>query len=521
MSKNHITLLLNIGLKMRPFHFLKVIILLSLSCHNILSASHYTNLISCLDEDMPKLLSLSRPDALKEDLSFRQEYNKYGSKTFLNLEESKRKRVLLWGNEANFHLSKKEIFNFRQSLQILTQRSVSLEEAIRSLRHLRTLLLSYNGPVQLNIRIAQEEIVDKWDSERLSYPFPIISKFKTAINTSQQSTLKALHCLEEINYHFVVGRTFWITPQESYQEVRAISLTPSKLFKAGNLSIFRGFLFSPKAEPGQKNGAIVLIPTSGNIENSILQHGEFLTQKGITTFVIDTFFNSSLMGGLKDPFSIYTENEIITAFFARQLLSTHPAVDPERIGIGGFSRGGTIADLTSRHEYYSIYSHDGQPFAFHYAFYPTIFTQQLDLNVAHTPLLYLSGDQDAFVDVTATRAYVERLKNAGHDAKFFVYEGAAHSFETDDGIEGVDDKFPIISMKNSAVAYTLQGFLPLQSRKLDQCIKIPPQSWDTFLDHLTQNVSYGFKYGYHREAAQKVMQDLLRFLVEKGKLTIK
>lgn len=131
---------------------------------------------------------------------------------------------------------------------------------------------------------------------------------------------------------------------KGYSNIRKTFFNQDYLI-AGNLRFFAGYLVTTQLQKGKKSSAVLLLPSTSNIGDNELLHAETLAQNRITTFVL--------------------ENELMVAFAAKHLLSTHSHVDPTKIGIGGFSRGGATADMASRQEIYQTLAHDKLPFAFH------------------------------------------------------------------------------------------------------------------------------------------------------------
>src|SRR3981081_4878621 len=64
---------------------------------------------------------------------------------------------------------------------------------------------------------------------------------------------------------------------------------------------------------------------------------------GISTFVIDGFTGRGLTSVNTDQASLGRLNFILDIYRALDILAKHPRVDPERIALMGFSRGGQAA----------------------------------------------------------------------------------------------------------------------------------------------------------------------------------
>jgi dienelactone hydrolase len=92
-------------------------------------------------------------------------------------------------------------------------------------------------------------------------------------------------------------------------------------------------------------------------------------------------------------------------------LAKHPRIDPARIPLMGFSRGGVATLYASVKRFQRMHDTAGQEFAAYIAFYPscgTAFREDEDVTVK--PIRLFHGDADDYVPVGPCRTYVERLK---------------------------------------------------------------------------------------------------------------
>lgn len=120
------------------------------------------------------------------------------------------------------------------------------------------------------------------------------------------------------------------------------------------------------------------------------------------------------------------------AFAALKALAAHPRIDPTKIGIFGFSKGGTVSLLTAheRHAERAALPR-GLRFALHVPFYPACATQYLRAKTSGAPIYMLIGGADTYAGVTPCTDYAEKLKRDGAKIETTVYPGAPHGFDTD------------------------------------------------------------------------------------------
>jgi dienelactone hydrolase len=184
----------------------------------------------------------------------------------------------------------------------------------------------------------------------------------------------------------------------------------------------------------QGNGrlpVVVLIHGSGGIGANIEPWVQQFNGMGISTFVIDGFTGRGLTSVNTDQASLGRLNFIIDIYRALELLAKHPRVDPERIALMGFSRGGQAALYASLTRFNKIWNKSGVQFAAYVPFYPDCATTYSgDLDVDERPIRIFHGMPDDYNPVATCKAYVERLRGAKHDVVLTEYPDAQHGFDT-------------------------------------------------------------------------------------------
>ena len=129
------------------------------------------------------------------------------------------------------------------------------------------------------------------------------------------------------------------------------------------------------------------------------------------TNVCDTLWVDSLYARMPD------------AYAARSYLATQAFVDAARIGVIGWSHGGT----TALHAVDDVYLSRLRPapFAAAIAFYPSCLLRLQRLNA---PLLILIGEEDDWTPARRCRA-MQVEPSTGHGVTLVVYPGAHHGFD--------------------------------------------------------------------------------------------
>lgn len=203
-------------------------------------------------------------------------------------------------------------------------------------------------------------------------------------------------------------------------------------------------LYMPKQTTG-KVPAMVIMHGIGGLymrdgkRRSYFEYAELLANNGIAAVMVDTHGArglgvSSMLGNTE--VSIYTF--AADAFAAADLLRTHPQIDPDRIGIMGFSKGG-LTSLLVADERFSVLSKTGAPFKLHIPIYPGCQTFPENLRPTKAPVHMLLGEKDNFTGTSGCYEIEKKLKSAGTEVNVTEYRGAFHGWDEDFVPRRVDD----------------------------------------------------------------------------------
>jgi dienelactone hydrolase len=200
---------------------------------------------------------------------------------------------------------------------------------------------------------------------------------------------------------------------------------------------------------GDKNGKPVTIAAelrfpqgaSGRLSAVLLQHGsggpnagdEFwskhFNEMGVASVLIDSFSGRGLTSTSTNQALLGRFNMILDAYRALEVITKHPRIDPNRIAVMGFSRGGQSALYSSLKRFQQFWS-PRVTFAAHIPLYASCQAILIgDTAVSPVPIRQFHGAADDYVPVAPCRAYFERLRAAGHDALLTEYFDAHHSYD--------------------------------------------------------------------------------------------
>jgi dienelactone hydrolase len=176
--------------------------------------------------------------------------------------------------------------------------------------------------------------------------------------------------------------------------------------------------------------AVILIHGSGGVGPNVDAWTRELNEMGVSTFVLDGFTGRGLVSVNTDQALLGRLNLILDAYRALEILGKHPRVDPSRIALMGFSRGGQAALFASLKRFHRDWNKSGVEFAAYVPFYPDCMTTYLnDTDTADRPVRIFHGTPDDYNPVAACKAYVGRLRGAGRDVRLTEYPNAQHGFD--------------------------------------------------------------------------------------------
>jgi len=193
------------------------------------------------------------------------------------------------------------------------------------------------------------------------------------------------------------------------------------VFVTGELRIAQGAARTP---------VVILVHGSGGIGPNVESWTRELNEMGISTFALDGFTGRGLTSVNTDQAQLGRLNMILDVYRMLGILAKHPRVDPSRVALIGFSRGGQGALYASLKRFHRSWNKSGIELAAYVPFYPDCMTTYLsDLETVDRPIRIFHGAPDDYNPVAACKGYVERLRGAGRDVQLTEYPNAAHGFD--------------------------------------------------------------------------------------------
>jgi dienelactone hydrolase len=199
--------------------------------------------------------------------------------------------------------------------------------------------------------------------------------------------------------------------------------------KDGTPAVISGELRLPREGTGRLP-AVILVHGSGGAGPREQKWAREFTYMRVAAFILDSFTRRGITETATDQSRLASAAMIVDAYRALGLLATHPRIDPSRVALMGFSKGGFVALYASLSRFHRMHGPAGIEFAAHLPFYPPCLATFIDdEQVSDRPIRIFHGTADDYTPIEPCRQYVERLRRAGKDVQLIEYAGAHHGFD--------------------------------------------------------------------------------------------
>src|SRR3954471_10970029 len=176
------------------------------------------------------------------------------------------------------------------------------------------------------------------------------------------------------------------------------------------------------AQGSGKLPVVVLMHGSSGVGATMEPWTHQFNAMGISTFVIDGFSGRGLTAVGPNQALLGRLNLIVDIYGALEILAKHPRVDPDRIVLMGFSRGGQAALYASLKRFNEMWNRSGAQFAAYVPFYPDCATTYAgDTDVVDRPIRIFHGTPDDYNPVASCKAFLTRLEAEKRDVTLTEY----------------------------------------------------------------------------------------------------
>jgi dienelactone hydrolase len=195
--------------------------------------------------------------------------------------------------------------------------------------------------------------------------------------------------------------------------------------------------------------AVVIVHGTNGVDSRGSYHAEALNDAGIATLEIDMWSPRGLSGGAGPNGRPQGVPETLPdAYGALLFLASRSGIDPQRIGITGFSWGGVVSMLTATRPYSDLYM-GANPlrFAAHAPFYPICWGYNKIpgyefAELTGAPVFIQSGQCDAYDEPDSCTQLISSLpEQTQRDVTVTMYPEAMHGFNRLEPAQVVNDPF--------------------------------------------------------------------------------
>ncbi|MBP6768100.1 MAG: dienelactone hydrolase family protein [Reyranella sp.] len=177
--------------------------------------------------------------------------------------------------------------------------------------------------------------------------------------------------------------------------------------------------------------AMVIHHGCGGVGEREARYVRELVPMGVATVVIDSFKPRGVTSTVLDQSAVTGQDFNLDALAALKALTANPRIDRRRIGIMGFSKGGTSALMASHEQL--VLAAGGTPggprYALHVPFYPSCYSHYYQPHTTGAPIYLLLGGADTYVGYEPCVSYGEALRAAGATIQTKVFPAAMHGFD--------------------------------------------------------------------------------------------
>jgi dienelactone hydrolase len=201
----------------------------------------------------------------------------------------------------------------------------------------------------------------------------------------------------------------------------------------------------PELGAGAPAPAVVICHGSDGVDGRGQYYAAALNRVGIATLELDMWASrSTRRGALGRPATI--PETLPDAFAALSFAADQPEIDPQRIGLMGFSWGGVVTMLASTRRYADALQPSDLRYRGFAAFYPAVWTYNNvpghEFGALTGPVLLQLGGADAYDTPETVERFLQSLSpETAQLVRTIVHAGATHAFDRDLPAKTIHDPF--------------------------------------------------------------------------------
>lgn len=162
-------------------------------------------------------------------------------------------------------------------------------------------------------------------------------------------------------------------------------------------------------------------------------------EQGIAVLRVHSFDARQVRDVVADQMAVTLAMMMADAFASLHLLQGIPAIDSARVGVAGWSLGGSVALYAGLKPLAEKLAPGGARFAAHLLFYPAAHIMPEDMRWSTSPMLVLTGQADDYTPVHYIENFAPLMRQAGADIAVTAYENAHHSYDSPEPLTWMPD----------------------------------------------------------------------------------
>lgn len=171
-------------------------------------------------------------------------------------------------------------------------------------------------------------------------------------------------------------------------------------------------------------------------------HHEYMVrwlEQGIAVLRVHSFDARQVKSIVADQMAVTLAMMLADAFGALALLSKIPIIDIGRVGVAGWSIGGSVALYSALEKLSSRMAPAGLGFAAHLCCYPAAHVLPEEMHWSSAPIQVLTGREDDYTPVHYIETLAPLMQAAGAKIEVTAYEDAHHSYDSPDPLTWVPE----------------------------------------------------------------------------------
>jgi dienelactone hydrolase len=190
-----------------------------------------------------------------------------------------------------------------------------------------------------------------------------------------------------------------------------------------------GWLIPPE-QAGERMPCVVCCHGSLGWRGHHHEHMVRWLELGIGVFRVHSFDARSVTSVVEDQMAVTHAMLLVDAYRALTMLGTHPRIDAGRVGIAGWSLGGTVALYSAWEPIAEALAPRGERFAAHLPIYPAAHLRPEEPRWTGAPIGVLHGADDDYAPLHFVSELADELRALGIPIEICAYPGAHHSFDS-------------------------------------------------------------------------------------------